>query len=118
MTEILNLPNIALTEPTEGISPIALQSRRRCSDKSPASGLSGPAKPDQTTNPEPRATKTSLVIALLCREQGASIDELVTATGWLPHTTRAALSGLRKKGHVVNSKRVAGLSHYRIASVA
>jgi len=42
-----------------------------------------------------------MVIDLLWREQGATIGELVAATGWLPHTTRAALTGLRKKGHVI-----------------
>src|SRR5208337_2393059 len=31
-------------------------------------------------------------------EIGATIDELIDATGWLPHTTRAALTGLRKRG--------------------
>jgi hypothetical protein len=32
------------------------------------------------------------------RAKGATLDELVKATDWLPHTTRAALTGLRKRG--------------------
>ena len=47
------------------------------------------------------ATKSAQVVALLQRTDGATLDELVAATGWLPHTTRAALTGLRKKGHVI-----------------
>jgi hypothetical protein len=46
-------------------------------------------------------SKRALVVALLGRGQGASLDELVQATGWLPHTTRAALTGLRQRGFVL-----------------
>lgn len=53
------------------------------------------------TGSPPPLTKTKMVIDLLWREQGATIGELIAATGWLPHTTRAALTGLRKKGHVI-----------------
>ena len=41
------------------------------------------------------------VIGLLQRDQGATLAELIAATDWLPHTTRAALTGLRKRGYVV-----------------
>lgn len=51
-------------------------------------------------------TKIALVLALLRREGGATLGELVQATGWLPHTTRAALTGLRKKGHAIARGRV------------
>jgi Protein of unknown function (DUF3489) len=57
----------------------------------------------------PRAgTKISAVIDLLGRDAGATIDELVAATGWLPHTTRAALTGLRKRGLAVNRRNAQG----------
>ena len=46
-------------------------------------------------------SKIAAVVALLQRTEGATLDEMVEATGWQPHTTRAALTGLRKKGHVV-----------------
>ncbi len=56
--------------------------------------------------PAPRTNKIASVLALLGRDEGATLSELITATGWLPHTTRAALTGLRKKGHVLaRSKR-------------
>jgi hypothetical protein len=32
-------------------------------------------------------------------EEGATIDDLTGATNWLPHTARAALTGLRKRGY-------------------
>jgi hypothetical protein len=46
-------------------------------------------------------SKLAKVIELLQRDHGATIDELIAATGWLAHTTRAALTGLRKRGYAV-----------------
>lgn len=66
----------------------------------------------------PRTSKIAAVTTLLGRAEGASLDELVAATGWLPHTMRAALTGLRKKGHSIERSSVDGKSHYRILSVA
>src|SRR5271166_4717632 len=43
-------------------------------------------------------TKLAQVVELLLRDRGATINELIEVTGWLPHTTRAALTGLRKRG--------------------
>jgi hypothetical protein len=54
----------------------------------------------------PRAgTKIDGVVAMLGREAGATIDEIVAETGWLPHTARAALTGLRKRGYALASDR-------------
>ena len=63
-----------------------------------------------------RPSKSNLVLDLLTREEGATIAQLIAATGWLPHTTRAALTGLRKKGHAVTSKKADGCTRvYRVA---
>ena len=62
-------------------------------------------------------TKQARVIAMLERDAGATLGELVAATGWLPHTTRAALTGLRHKGFILDkSKREDGTTVYRISS--
>jgi hypothetical protein len=72
-----------------------------------------------TTPVSPRVgTKVAEVVALLAGESGATLDQLAAATGWLPHTTRAALTGLRKRGYAVTlgrSDRIRG-STYRIVS--
>jgi len=60
-------------------------------------------------------TKQARVLDLLRREQGASVQELVHATGWLPHTTRAALTGIRKRGISVDKTKVDGVTRYRAA---
>jgi Protein of unknown function (DUF3489) len=46
-------------------------------------------------------SKLARVIGLLERDRGATIEELITATGWLAHMSRAALTGLRKRGCAV-----------------
>ncbi len=50
-------------------------------------------------------TKLAQVIELLQRDDGATIDDLIAATGWLAHTTRAALTGLRKRGYAAEIDR-------------
>jgi hypothetical protein len=40
----------------------------------------------------------------------------VAETGWQHHTTRAALSGLRKKGYIISSERVDDIRRYRAAA--
>src|SRR3984957_9319594 len=61
-------------------------------------------------------SKLALVIEHLKRADGATIIDLTQATGWLPHTTRAALTGLRKRGYAVIRERIgAGDSAYRIS---
>jgi len=63
-------------------------------------------------------SKTSLVLCMLHRPEGVTIAQLVVATGWLPHTTRAALTGLKKKGHTVISEKVEGQNRvYRLAAL-
>lgn len=58
-------------------------------------------------------TKQECLAALLVRDEGATLDQMVAATGWLPHTTRAAMTGLRKKGYAIDSDKVDGVRTYR-----
>src|SRR5271166_2959443 len=61
-------------------------------------------------------SKLALMIDLLRRADGASIVDLTQATGWLAHTTRAAITGLRKRGYAVIRERIgAGESVYQIS---
>ena len=64
-------------------------------------------------------TKQALVLSLLSRPEGATLDDLLSATGWRPHTTRAALTGLRQRGYTVTRDKDAGQeSVYRVAPAA
>ena len=63
-----------------------------------------------------KPTKTATILKLISRPKGATIAELRKAVGWKDHSTRAALTGLRKKGHdVVRDKSAAGISRYRVS---
>ncbi|MEN2787328.1 DUF3489 domain-containing protein [Sphingomonas qilianensis] len=75
--------------------------------------IPSPAQPDT-----PRVTKASAVLALLRRKEGATLADMIAATGWLPHTTRAALTGLRKKGYQIDKSKRDDQTCYRIAAVA
>jgi DNA-binding MarR family transcriptional regulator len=59
-------------------------------------------------------TKSAKVLALLQRQQGGTLAELVDATGWQPHTTRAMLTGLRKKGHAIERRRRGDATCYHL----
>ena len=67
----------------------------------------------------PRAsTKRALLIGMLERPEGASVAEIGQRLGWLPHTVRAAITGLRHAGReVTRSKDATGQSVYRLAVV-
>ncbi len=63
-----------------------------------------------------RKTKSRAVRLLLCRERGATIDEIMQATGWKPHSCRSFLTGVRKSdGELVKQERSDGKTAYRIA---
>ena len=67
----------------------------------------------------PRAsTKRAVLIGMLERPEGASVAEIGQRLGWLPHTVRAAFTGLRHAGReVTRSKNAEGQSVYRLALV-
>jgi len=77
-------------------------------------------KADLVAAPSPkRSSKSEAVLVMLQRPEGATLDQLAIATGWLPHTTRAALTGLKKKGHEVTSDKPAGsVRTYRLTAGA
>ena len=71
-----------------------------------------------TSSPAARTSKIAQVVILLERPGGASLGDIAAHTGWQPHTTRAALTGLRKKGHVIVKEIREGITVYRIEKAA
>lgn len=64
---------------------------------SPSRQVRGQAgTPAPTVKAEP--TKSAIVVKLLSRTKGATLSEVAKATGWQPHSCRAFLTGLRKRG--------------------
>jgi hypothetical protein len=65
--------------------------------------LVGANEPSQ--RPPRVGSKLDRLLGLVSTDKGATLDELIGATGWLPHTARAALTGLRKRGYNVRLMR-------------
>lgn len=55
-------------------------------------------------------TKQALIIAMLQRPEGATVAEMVEATGWLAHTVRGSISGAlkTKRGLRITAEKVEG----------
>jgi Protein of unknown function (DUF3489) len=67
-----------------------------------------PGKAATADKPTPRAgTKQALMIDLLRRPEGATVEQIAEATGWQKHTIRGAISGALKKklGLTVEARR-------------
>lgn len=83
------------------------------------------AREPQTTNqtasseaekmlPVKKTTKIVGLIAMLRRSKGATLAEIVDATGWQSHSARAGLTGLKKKGHVIEKSKRNDVTIYHI----
>jgi hypothetical protein len=82
------------------------------------------AAPAEAMNAEPQApklrngTKQALMIELLRRPEGATVEQIAEATGWRNHTVRGAMAGALKKklGLAITSEKTEGAARtYRIA---
>ncbi len=63
-----------------------------------------------------KPTKIETILKQLRRPNGASIAQLQKTAGWQPHSLRAALTGLRKKGYAIErGKDAKGVTRYCIA---
>lgn len=83
-----------------------------------------PQTPPSTTDASPAArerkpSKLDLLQAMLVRDGGASIAEIVEATSWQQHSVRGAMAGaLRKRGVEITSEKTDGTRRYRASKPA
>lgn len=60
------------------------------------------------------SSKLDRIETLLLAEGGASIAQMMAATGWQQHSVRGAMAGaLKKRGLVITSDKIDGLRRYR-----
>ncbi len=86
--------------------------------KRPAAGNAGRGKSTQLARIPVRAgTKQATLVDMMRTTAGTSIAQMGTKTGWQPHSVRAALTGLRKRGFAITRERSdAGVTVYRIGA--
>ena len=99
-----------------GQSGESAPSTRRKASKA-ATAPEGPKAPRKVR----QGTKQAVLIDMLRRDEGATIGQVVEATGWQRHTVRGAISGALKKklGLTVTSEKVDGGERaYRIIDAA
>jgi hypothetical protein len=58
--------------------------------------------------------KLGEVLRVISSEPGATLGEITTLTGWLPHTARAAVTGLRQRGFSIGLVERDGRRAYRL----
>lgn len=61
-------------------------------------------------------TKSKRLLNLMCTGTGASLEEMIEATGWQPHTVRAAITGLRKRGFTIERHMEGNTTVWLVAS--
>jgi len=97
----------------------------------PAGAMDAPTEeptPDTPTEPDPapkartprEGTKQATLIAMLRAPDGATIEEIMAATGWQSHTVRGAMAGALKKklGLEITSEKVDGRGRvYKLPAV-
>ena len=67
-------------------------------------------KPTDASEPRSRSnkrrtTKKAQLIQMLSRKAGADVASISDKLGWQQHTTRAAVSGLRKAGFEISAEK-------------
>jgi len=96
-----------------------MPSKRKTATARPKPRAASPAASKQ--RPAPAKSKQDLVIQMLRRQSGVTIDDIVAKTGWQRHSVRGFFSGLvRKKLNLPLVSEVGkdGVRRYHIAAVA
>ena len=105
----------------QGLIQIDGESHRVTDLASAALGLTVPPASAEPIKAAPRTrenTKQAQIIAMLQRPEGATISQIVEATGWQPHTVRGTFAGAFKKklGLLIVSEKDSQANRvYRIA---
>lgn len=89
-----------------GIDPVVLKTVaaiRKHAAETPAPMLPAARQPKLRAG-----TKQAMLIEMLLRPEGGSVEEIMAVSGWMAHTTRGAISGMLKKklGLPIMSKKV------------
>ncbi len=99
--------DLALVVTDAGLAALGIE--EQANDQEAAPDRAKPAvtrKSSDDDNASRATSKQARLVAMLSADGGCSVADAAQALGWLPHTTRAALTGLRRKGYAI--ERVKG----------
>jgi Protein of unknown function (DUF3489) len=121
MTNVQATTTASVAEPGAHVAPAKASSKKRATahkdaPKARKPGSVKPKKDAPTTTKARPGSKSAKVLALLARTNGASLTELMKATGWQAHSIRGFLStASRKRGLTIESlKNGKGERVYRV----
>ncbi|MEQ1713091.1 MAG: DUF3489 domain-containing protein [Hyphomicrobium sp.] len=109
-------PKIAQSNTKPSPDPTKKRVTRNERPPEPARAVA-PTPPVPFSGPSQRATKQTACLTLLARPDGATIEDLQSATGWQTHSIRGFLAGAVKKKlglTLVSSKAEGDLRRYRV----
>jgi len=113
------LPRAVSVPPAVGVAQSRARRPRPKADPVPGQNLAPLESAAVPAEPARKRTKSATLVTLLQRAEGASLAELMAATGWLAHSVRAALSGLRKQNRELSRhKDASGASRYHLPHTA
>ena len=101
---------------TPDVAPAETESSKKAGRTKKAPKAPKVAKPAKSESGPREGSKTAQVVAMLQREGGATLPEIMTTMGWQKHTVRGFMAGAMKKaGYAVESfKPEGGERTYRI----
>jgi len=101
----------AVTAPGANVASVRTKTARKASQKKNAPQAKGKGKATRE-----RSNKKAEVIAMMKRARGATLAEIIAATGWQAHTVRGFVSilGSNEGQKIESSKNDAGERTYRI----
>jgi len=102
--------------PTPQVAPAETESSKKAGRPKKAPKSPKVAKPAKSESGPREGSKTALVVAMLRRDGGATLAEIMTMMSWQKHTVRGFMAGAMKKaGYAVESfKPEGGERTYRI----
>lgn len=80
-----------------GLGAIGIDPAPVCANEAVSTPQADAAPAEAENAPQRAGTKQAALIAMLRAPEGATLDEIVAATGWQKHTARGAMSGALKK---------------------
>ena len=77
-----------------------------------------PTSTDVAIKPPREGSKQAKLVTLLSRKSGVTLAKASEALGWQPHTTSATMTGLRKRGYVIERQTREGKDSVYIITAA